>query len=74
MADWQSIETAPKDGTSILLYSERSRYRWVVGKWVGNFGEWQSQPGAWPMRPTHWKPLEPPMEVGRTTSVGRNEE
>lgn len=61
MTDWQPIETASKDGVTIVLYGAKGRYKIVIGKWVANWNQWQSQPGAWPVYPTHWMPLpEPP--------------
>ncbi len=59
MADeWQPINTAPKDGTTILGYwcnGEMSPGSICDGEWVP---EWeQDQP--WSM-PTHWMPLPPP--------------
>jgi hypothetical protein len=66
--DWQPIETAPKDGTHILIYCPEEKR--IVSSW------WWNQPktkrgGAWygtdPMDrlnwiqfPTHWTPLPPP--------------
>lgn len=58
---WQPIETAPRDGTRILIYSPR----------IGiESGEWHQRmhPRGWaagstdrPRAPTHWMPLlEPP--------------
>lgn len=61
MSHWQLIETAPKDGSTMLLWSAKARYKPVVGKWVESWKSWQSQPGAWTVNPTHWMPLpEPP--------------
>lgn len=59
--DWQSIATAPKDGTTIMLFGARGRYKMVVGKWFPSpWCAWQSQPGSWPINPTHWMPLPTP--------------
>ena len=70
---WQPIETAPKDGTVILLYSPE---KWDSdGMWIGWwFDEGDSREHGWydsesashkasflNGEPTHWHPLpEPP--------------
>lgn len=72
--DWQPIETAPKDGTAVLVYP---------GTWSGrsaSIAKWESDKYAKKPRPfwrrdddmgrvtisrerspTHWMPLPPPM-------------
>lgn len=58
MSEWQPIETAPKDGTSILLRSPQGRI--ADGFW-GQYGAW-----AWPyvmVEPIEWRPL--PIDAAR---------
>lgn len=64
MTDWQSIETAPRDGTKVLGY-------WVGGEiHTGHtdgenwFPAWEHQDDNWAM-PSHWMPLPPPPSLGR---------
>lgn len=49
---WQPIETAPKDGTDLLLW-EPSLGQSVIAHSVN--GEW-----PWFYKPTHWMPLPDP--------------
>jgi hypothetical protein len=64
-AMWQPIDTAPKDGTWVLLYWPMTRTNVVVG---GHFycardGEemWWSLPRVESSKePTHWMPLPAP--------------
>ena len=54
---WQPIETAPKDGTTVLLSSPSGRI--ADGCWHERWGVW-----SWPyvmVNPTHWMPcMKPP--------------
>jgi hypothetical protein len=58
--DWQPIETAPKDGTRILLWV-LSQYdpREAVGRWDSH-GYWAIDYNDVPCDPTHWMPLPAP--------------
>jgi len=66
---WRPIETAPKDGTEVLVYCS--------GFYVSSFtsGSWYD-PGApefdilgTGLEPTHWMPLPAPPEPPSPTSV-----
>lgn len=63
---WQPIETAPKDGTWILV----SHPAWTDGKW--EIAQWSQYSECWQtydtgltglMPPTHWMPLPSPPET-----------
>ena len=57
MADWQPIETAPKDGTRVLVYQPGHLH--MIGTY-GAFGYYFG-PHWWSngvtIAPTHWMPL-----------------
>ena len=59
MSDWQSIETAPKDGTMILIYE--ADIGWIYHScWCKNSGiEWWGGTGLH-QNFTHWMPLPKP--------------
>lgn len=74
MSEWQPIETAPRDGTWLLLTGGDIQYGWdgdtvppcVCGHSSGR--EWQFawyDGGAYGeyLRPTHWMPLPAPPEA-----------
>lgn len=63
--DWQPIETAPKDGSLILIYAKRGQ---AIGFWDDcwkidlEFVEWEGAAWGTIYNPTHWMPLpEPPV-------------
>lgn len=63
---WQPIETAPKDGTFILLLGDSgyisTPHRIEVGRWITNYRDWWvtidgSAFTDGGVEPTHWMPL-----------------
>lgn len=56
---WYSIETAPKDGTVIIVY-EPGFYQ--TAAWEANEFKagWSNASGSWVGDVTHWMPLPPP--------------
>jgi len=71
-SEWRTIETAPKDGTWILLMGESGYINRPYRVHVGNWGErdWWMQSEDCSFEddggpPTHWMPLpDPPKEEG----------
>ena len=60
MNEWGPIETAPKDGTDIILYVGLIAHDFAVAHWNGEYwdmgcggGRVHDEFGA----PTHWMPL-----------------
>lgn len=58
--EWQPIETAPRDGTEVLLF-DNGIYGlgwWALGEWR-DFGD-AGCAGSEAFAPTHWMPLPKP--------------
>lgn len=62
---WQPIETAPKDGTKVLIYHIRDKWMICAGHWPCNSYWSESYASNIKLNnPTHWMPLpEPPSDV-----------
>lgn len=76
MSEWQPIETAPKDGTMVLLCSAKKHLLMGVGRYVPikelggesehHYERWQDSNGffwQYLKKPTHWMPLPTPPKV-----------
>lgn len=69
MGKWEPIETAPKDGTRVLVniapcnFGDDYGYVWAM-KWCGEYQMW-SMPGISGFTATHWMPLpgQPPVSA-----------
>ena len=62
--NWQPIETAPRDGTEILVWRtrlQRACVAWWFGRWWDISGRdmWGDE-----NQPTHWQPLPGPPKEG----------
>jgi hypothetical protein len=73
---WKPIDTAPRDGTGIILYSDGECAPPVIAQWddMWTDGAWIVQHGSasirlsWVFNPTHWMPLPtPPHPIKDTT-------
>lgn len=72
MTDWQSIETAPRDGTVFLVYRPDAG---LTGDSTFAIVQGVNVPTTSPQgvvhytsrwcHPTHWMPLPPPPSLGR---------
>lgn len=60
---WQPIETAPKDGTAVLVYDGQDM---TTVKWCSHWKTWDLiecgsfASDGWTSGLTHWMPLPPP--------------
>ena len=68
---WRDMDSAPKDGTEVLLFAHGDIDYTAVGQWSDN----TELPGTvagwfWPfaIRPTSWQPLPPPPRKGGPTT------
>lgn len=64
MSEWQPIETAPKDGTRVLLFRRGWAESVSVGWWGGLWETWNVAGGITSefVHPTHWMPIPEPPE------------
>lgn len=67
--EWQPIETAPMDGSFVVLYGYFEKtfgvindnpHEFRLGKWNNNFEEWVDSWDVGGFPATHWKPLPQP--------------
>jgi hypothetical protein len=62
VSEWQPIETAPKDGTWILVFENHEKPLDTV-MWNHFYGLWRNGYNDHASYPTHWQPLpEPPVQ------------
>ena len=57
MSEWQPIETAPRDGTRVMLIDTFDQWHYI-GRWnadLGDQGFWEDMSEY--ALPTHWMPL-----------------
>ena len=65
--NWQPIETAPKDGGTMILWEPSLNDKVTTGYWYKNIlswrdGDWWIEGGQITGQPTHWMPFpEPPI-------------
>lgn len=65
MAEWQPIETAPRNGTPVLLWKASTREHYVAAKLNSANGPgWCTPDGFEIFRATHWQPLPEPPATG----------
>ncbi len=75
MSEWRPIETAPKDGTPVLVWDESmgsnkrdgcDDRRYAIGYvrcgWATPHGTWGNRNNSH-CSPTHWQPLPAPPET-----------
>lgn len=59
MGEWLPIESAPRDGTTVLLWAPH--WKTPETGWTYGRDDWQDCRKDTPTRPpTHWQPLPPP--------------
>ena len=60
--EWQPIETAPEDGTRVLLFKAGRKVcmgKYVPADWNWCLEGWKNSNGNF-FNPTHWMPLPQP--------------
>lgn len=74
MSEWRTITSAPRDGTTVLLYWPKSFHgAYVTGRCYRDDGPWKTNidgliESANGHGPTHWMPLKPPSKTGESGS------
>lgn len=61
--EWRPIETAPRDGTRVLLLHVRVECEVMLGYWDEQNDGWETDSEWWPDADfSHWMPLPNPPE------------
>lgn len=65
MSEWQPIETAPRDGTEVLIYCPpgehyEGMYTAAYDTLMGGCWTDNARRTLWPLPATHWMPLPSP--------------
>jgi hypothetical protein len=60
MSEWKLIETAPKDGTRVMIVIAENIKTVCVAYWSKGCDAWMSIPGCWSREATHWMPIPAP--------------
>lgn len=61
MSEWLDIESAPRDGTRVLLFRRRWAENMAVGWYSRDWSCWLTVNGTEFPEPTEWRPTpEPP--------------
>ena len=66
MSEWKGIETAPKDGTRVIVNDPKSpgAGEVTVGSYDPDDERWGDDAArGFPIYPTHWQPLPEPPEA-----------
>lgn len=58
--EWQPIETAPRDGREILIWTKSREVEKAV--YLSRKDAWVSPDGGYGYEPSHWMPLPTPPE------------
>jgi hypothetical protein len=72
LREWRDIETAPRDGTEILTFSDRIGLGNMVLYWAD--GYWREKANGLGLKyePTHWQPLPPTPTEARSALEASN--
>lgn len=59
---WQTMDTAPRDGSRFLAYEEERESKRYECWWQEDFGHWEGWQDDWDseVNPSHWMPLPAP--------------
>lgn len=72
---WQPIETAPRDGEVVLIFTPRTYPRVTAGHWRDDLAmvHWQAHGHRWHLDEdvTHWRPLPPAPHQATSTEDGK---
>lgn len=60
MTDWQPIETAPRDGKTLLMWAPGFGLGALVLYWMNDYWREPANGLGLKVEPTHWMPLPPP--------------